>query len=119
VVPLITEDLEQCEEEPANDTQQPILPSVESQPEQVEEATSKSRADSITENKDNWTTSVAARVLSAEDKNDWATSIVARVLSAPETHETEDRPQSSLEMTPASRVVSIASGRSNVPCGRV
>ena len=111
-MPLITEDLEQCEEEPVDDTQRQILPSAESQPEQVEEATSKSRAASMTENKDNWATSVAARVLSAEDKNDWATSIVARVLSAPETHETQDRPQSSLEMKPASRVVSIVNGRS-------
>jgi len=113
VVPLITDDLEQCEEEPVNDTQQAILPPVEPQPEHVGDATSKSLTASISVDRAEWAASVADRVLSAEKKDDWATSIAARVLSAPEDTETQDRPQSSLELTPASRVVSIASGKSS------
>lgn len=92
--------------------QQPSIPAVESRPEPAEDATSKSHAASVSENKSNWATTVATRVLSAEDKHDWATSIAARVLSTPESAETQDRPQSSLAVTATSRVVSIASGKS-------
>ena len=115
----MTDDLEQCEEERVDDIQHTILPSEESQPERAKDATSKSRAASIAENKGDWATSVADRVLSAEKKDDWATSLAARVLSAPEDTETQDRPQSSFEMTPASRVVSIASGESLTSYDRV
>ena len=111
-MPLITDDLEQCEEEPVEHAQQSILPPVETQPEPAEDAASKSPGVSISDNKSDWAMTVAARVLSAEDKNDWATSIAARVLSTPESTETQDRPQSSLVVAATSRVVSIASGKS-------
>jgi hypothetical protein len=118
-VPLITDDLEQCEEEPVNDTQQSSLNPVVTQPEQPEDPASERRGDSVAGSKNEWATSIAARVMSAENKSDWATSTAARVLSLPESPETQDRPQSSLELPPASRVVSIAGGKSFMSYHRV